>query len=69
MGLFNEDDPFGAVRKPVATHEIGQSLDVLSVAELDERIALLQAEIERLAAMRAAKEASRQAAAAFFKQA
>jgi uncharacterized small protein (DUF1192 family) len=67
MAGFNEDDPFGTPRKPAAVHEIGQPLDVLSVAELDERIALLQAEIERLAAMRASKEASKQAAAAFFK--
>ena len=67
MAVFNEEDPFGAPRKPASAHEIGQPLDVLSVAELDERIAMLQAEIERLANMRASKEASRQAAAAFFK--
>jgi len=64
----DDDDPFGAPRrKKIATHEIGQVLDTLSVDELDERIALLKAEIARLEEARGAKEASRQAAAAFFK--
>jgi uncharacterized small protein (DUF1192 family) len=51
-----------------ASHEIGQPLDALSVAEFDARIALLRAEIERLEQARAAKAASLAAADAFFKK-
>jgi uncharacterized small protein (DUF1192 family) len=39
----------------------------LSVHELDERIAALQAEIERLEAAKSGKEASKRAADSFFK--
>ncbi len=53
-------------RKPVR-HELGQDLAMLSVDELGERIAELQAEITRLTAARQAKQASRSAADAFFK--
>ena len=64
----DDEDPFGAPRpKTIATHEIGQVLDTLSVHELDERIALLKAEITRLEGARGAKEASKAAADAFFK--
>ena len=67
MGLLDDNDPFGApVRKP-PQHEIGQPLDTLSLVEIDELIQVLQAEIERLAAMRASKEASKRAADAFFR--
>ena len=52
--------------KPPA-HAIGQDLSTLSLADLDERIALLEREIERLREMRARKEASKAAASAFFK--
>ncbi len=52
--------------KPPA-HELGQDLSTLSVADLDERIALLEREIERLREARAKKEASKTAASAFFK--
>lgn len=55
-----------ATPKP-PVHEIGQDLSRLSVAEIDERIAVLQFEIERLREMRAGKEASRLAADAFFR--
>lgn len=48
-------------------HEIGQDLSALSLHELDERAALLEREIERIRAMRRTKEASRDAAGAFFK--
>ena len=48
-------------------HEIGQDLSALSLAELDERIALLVREVERLREARAGKEASRVAASAFFR--
>ena len=59
---------FGAQpRKPASQHEIGQALDLLSVSELRERIGLLRAELARVEAHAAAKEASRLAANAFFK--
>ena len=60
-----DDDPLAPVRKP--SHEIGQPLEALSVDELDERIALLRAEIARLEQIRAAKQASRAAADSFFR--
>jgi uncharacterized small protein (DUF1192 family) len=53
--------------KASVTHEIGQDLSALSLHELDARVALLKAEIERLAAARAAKEAAMGAAAGLFK--
>jgi uncharacterized small protein (DUF1192 family) len=49
------------------THEIGQDLSALSVADFDGRIALLEREIDRLREARARKEASKAAAGAFFK--
>ncbi len=52
--------------KPLA-HELGQDLSTLSLAELEERIAILQREIERLGEARAGKEASKLAADAFFR--
>ncbi|XYD08482.1 DUF1192 domain-containing protein [Methylobacterium sp. NMS12] len=54
-------------RKAVG-HEIGQPLDTLSLGDLDERVALLRAEIARLEAARAAKQAAQGAADAFFKR-
>ena len=68
MADFDDIDPFGKPRKAPMTHEIGQTLDSLSVDELDERILLLQAEIARLTAARASKEASKNAADAFFRK-
>jgi uncharacterized small protein (DUF1192 family) len=62
-----DDDVFGAPPKKKIAHEIGENLDTLSAHELTERIGLLKAEIERLEGVRAAKEASRAAAANFFK--
>ena len=59
-----DDEP--ARQKPTA-HIIGQDLTTLSVAELGERIALLQNEIARLEAARSVKSASLQAADSFFK--
>lgn len=67
MPQFDETDPFGAPPKKKVAHEVGQSLDALSVDELDERIALLMEEIARLEQARVAKEASRKAADSFFR--
>jgi uncharacterized small protein (DUF1192 family) len=62
-------DPFAdeqAAPKP-GRHEIGQDLSLLSIDEIDERVALLEQEIARLKEARARKEDSRAAASAFFK--
>jgi len=61
-----KEDPDEAPRK-MPGHEIGQKLDEISVAELDERITLLREEIARLEAARDAKRAAQAAADAFFK--
>jgi uncharacterized small protein (DUF1192 family) len=66
MAVTDEDSIFGAPRKAPA-HEIGQSIDLLSAPELAERIDLLRGEIARLQAAIAAREATKQAASAFFK--
>jgi len=49
------------------SHEIGQDLSLLSVEELNERIALLNAEAERLREAMTKKKASKDAASSFFK--
>ena len=68
MALSDDDSVFGApARKPATHHDIGQKLEALSVAELGERMEILQAEIERLEAARRAKLASAEAANSFFK--
>lgn len=59
-------DDENEARKKVS-HEVGQDLSLLSVGELQDRIALLLAEIERLKAAEASKRASRDAASSFFK--
>ncbi len=64
MSIFPEDDR----PKLKSVHEIGQDLSMLSLGEIDERVAALQAEIERLMAARAKKDASRSAADAFFRK-
>jgi uncharacterized small protein (DUF1192 family) len=46
---------------------IGENLDAISVAELEQRIVILDSEIARLRAEIAKKRASAAAAAAFFK--
>lgn len=51
--------------KPVMV--IGENLDLESVAELEQRIEALESEIVRVRAALAAKKASRDAAAAFFR--
>lgn len=55
------------VSKKPRTHEVGMLIDTMSVDELDERIGLLEAEIERLRAAIAARGGARQAAEAMFK--
>ena len=63
----SDDEVFGAPPKKKTVHEIGENLDTFSANELGEPIELLQAEIARLENARTAKEASRAAAASFFK--
>ncbi len=67
MGSFDEDAVFGAKRPKPPTHEIGQILDDLSAPELAERIEALKQEIARLESAIKAREATRNAASAFFK--
>lgn len=55
-------------RKPKRTHEIGQDISTLSVAELQHRIGLLRDEIARLEAELAAKGSTRAAAEALFRR-
>ncbi len=63
----DDEGIFGAPPRRVAVHEIGQILDDLSIHQIEERIALLEAEIARLQEARKARQASLGAAAAFFK--
>lgn len=58
-------EPDEPLRKVV--HTVGEDLSALSVDEIDRRVALLEAEIERLGAARRVKDASRAAAEAVFK--
>jgi uncharacterized small protein (DUF1192 family) len=67
MAGFDDEAGSGAPRKAAPAHELGQNLDALSVNELAERIELLKAEILRLEAAMKAREATRNAASAFFK--
>ena len=63
---MKDDDDDRPKRKIV--HEIGQDLALLSVKELEERIALLKEEIGRLEASIASKQTSRSVADTFFKK-
>jgi uncharacterized small protein (DUF1192 family) len=62
MASEDDDKP-----KKKISHEIGQDLYLLSEEELTERIALLNAEIERLQQAATKKRASKDAANNFFK--
>jgi uncharacterized small protein (DUF1192 family) len=62
-----KDDEDDRPKKKI-THEIGQDLALLSVRELQERIALMKDEIARLETSIASKEASRNVADTFFKK-
>ena len=61
--IDDEDRP-----KKKLAHEIGQDLTLLSVKELDERVALPKDEIGRLEADKVKKQAQRSAADQFFKK-
>lgn len=61
---MNDDD---RPAKKIA-HDIGQDLSLLSVSELEARIALLRAEIVRLESALGSKRASLDAANTFFKR-
>lgn len=60
--MFDDD----GVPKPVSRFELHQNLDSMSVEEIDETIAMLRSEIERLEAARKAKSGHLEAAAALF---
>jgi len=62
---MNDDDD--RPRKKI-THEIGQDLYLLSVKELEERIALLNEEIARLQSAITNKQSSRGIADSLFKK-
>ena len=62
--MFDEETP---ARKKTG-HEIGQDLAPLSLAEIDARIELLKAEIERLVEARVGKMKTQAAADALFRQ-
>ena len=64
MPTFDDEDR----PKKKISHEIGQELTLLSVKELQERIALMREEIARLEADIDKKQASRSAADQFFKK-
>ena len=63
MSLFDDDKP-----RPKPAHELGSDLSALSVDELERRVGVLTAEIDRLKAEIAAKSSSRNAAENFFKR-
>ena len=64
MPAMDDDDR----PKKKIVHEIGQDLALLSIKELEERIALLSDEITRLQAAIASKQGSRNVADQFFKK-
>jgi uncharacterized small protein (DUF1192 family) len=63
MPLFDEEPP-----KKKKVHQIGEDLSTFSLAELADRIAVLKAEIARIEQDIAAKRASADVAASFFKR-
>jgi uncharacterized small protein (DUF1192 family) len=62
VSISDDDKP-----TPKLKHEIGQDLSLLSVQDIEARIALLALEIERLKTDAVKKRASKDAANAFFK--
>ncbi|HEU4986511.1 MAG TPA: DUF1192 domain-containing protein [Rhizobiaceae bacterium] len=63
MSIFDEEG-----RKIIRNHEIGQDLSMLSVEELNARIAQLRQEIERIERELAAKGSTKAAAEALFRR-
>jgi uncharacterized small protein (DUF1192 family) len=61
--MFEDDKP----KKKLAPHEVGMPIDTMSVDELGERIALLEAEIARLKEAIAARQKTKSAAESIFK--
>ena len=64
MAATDDDDR----PKKKIVHEIGQDLTLMSVGELNERVAILKDEIARLEANIKTKQASKSAADMFFKK-
>ena len=64
MAATDDDDR----PKKKITHDIGQDLTLMSVGELNERVAILKDEIARLEANLKTKQASKSAADLFFKK-
>jgi uncharacterized small protein (DUF1192 family) len=64
MPVMDEDDR----PRPKVAHEIGQDLALLSVEELEARIALMKSEIVRLEADIARKRSTRTAADQVFRR-
>ena len=64
---MDDDDRAPLRRGDVASHLAGERLDSYSLDELDARVALLEAEIERVMAHRSSKSAHLSAAAALFR--
>lgn len=62
--MFDEERP----KASASTHQIGQDLSLLAITEIDERIAMLEAEIERLRLARAGKVKTQAAADLLFKR-
>jgi uncharacterized small protein (DUF1192 family) len=63
MGILDEEAP-----RKARPHEIGQDLSLLSVGDLEERIALLRGEIARLEAALQARGSTKSAAEALFRR-
>jgi uncharacterized small protein (DUF1192 family) len=59
-------DPDDLPKKPPAM-TVGENLDAISLAELEQRVQALESEIARLKAEIARKQASKSAADAFFR--
>lgn len=60
--------PFDDDSRPATSHMIGQDLSLLSVEELEGRIAQLKEEILRIEAELAGRDATRHAAEALFRR-
>ena len=61
---MREDEDF---IKKAPVHQVGQDLAMLSIADLQERLLMLQAEMERVHDMIETKKLSQAQAASFFK--